>query len=101
MDEPSFGRSSNAAPHSSWLAVYSEFGIAGIACIIIYLLSAIRSCLKFIRVSYLETSIVLSSIVLLILIGWQELYWEVPQAWFSGLIIAKIVYFELKQQSNQ
>ena len=101
MYNPSFGRSSNAAPHSSWLALYSEFGIAGIACIIICLLATIRTLLKFIRISYLETSIVLSSIVLLILIGWQELYWEVPQAWFSNFVILKIVYFKMKQRSNQ
>jgi hypothetical protein len=87
-------------PFSSWLSVYSEFGI--FICVGIVL--GVTLLLLYIRLkarTYEQKTVAISlsvGILFLLLLGWQENYWEVPQAIFPGLLILRAMYTDFVAQ---
>lgn len=91
--DPAFSNSSSTVPHYSWIAVYSEWGLMGLALITVYFISAIIKLLRKVTVAPIAIVSIMAAVILLFLLGWQEIYWEVPQAWFSSMLLVKILYF--------
>jgi hypothetical protein len=92
INEAGFGSSSTSKPQSSWNAFLTEFGIIGSMCLLIYLLLFLIQIKRKIRHQY-SYSIGFSLIwclAFMFLIGFQENYWEIPQAIFIGFILMKI-----------
>lgn len=97
VENPAFGRSSTKAPHSSWIAVFSEWGYLGVIVVILSLLIILSKVNRVAHSSPTERFILTWGILFFFFLGWSEIYWEVPQAWFPGLILLKLIYFECKQ----
>lgn len=98
--DPMFSNSSSTVPHFSWIAVYSEWGLIGIASFMTYFVIVIFALLRQARLVPIEAALILASVIFFFLLGWQEIYWEVPQAWFSGMVLLKILYFKVKRAST-
>jgi hypothetical protein len=85
---------STLRPFSSWLSVYSEFGLIG--CIgIVLLFFGILIHVKYQVRNNAEKIIAFSigsGVGLLFLLGIQENYWEVPQAILVGCMTMKVLY---------
>lgn len=96
---------STLRPFSSWLSVYSEFGLMG-SIGIVFLFIGILIYLKYQVRNKAEKIIAFSigsGVVLLFLLGIQENYWEVPQAILVGCMSMKVLYAMLichKQLEN-
>jgi len=81
-------------PFMSWLSVYIEWGalaIASIFCFTIFLLIRVRLVMHTYPQRILAT-VFGTGLLLLLFIGAQENYWEVPQAILVGLMILKVQY---------
>jgi len=102
-NNPSFGNSSTALPQSSWNAILSEFGLFG-AFLIIFMLFKIlsrikKNCINERDKIYGHT---FGTVVIFIFfLGFQENYWEVPQAIFIGLLTLKIFYNHILYTKNR
>ncbi|MGC8952731.1 hypothetical protein [Chloroflexus sp.] len=99
-ENPAFGRSSTAAPHSSWIAVLSEWGYLGVMVAILLLLIILNKVNRAVHSSPTERFILTWGILFFFFLGWGEVYWEIPQAWFPGLVLLKLMYFECKQSAS-
>lgn len=89
-------------PFLSWLSVISEFGILTMILIIIYtswMLLYIKTRVRSYDRRLLAVSMG-SSILLLILLGIQENYWEIPQAILIGVMLIKVQYSLLAGKSQ-
>jgi hypothetical protein len=81
-------------PFFSWLTLYTEFGL--VVCLFLlllvcYLLMHIRGRAR----TYGEQAMAIAlsiGILFVVLLGFQENYWEVPQAIFPGLLILQVMY---------
>jgi hypothetical protein len=94
INDQGYGSSSTAKPQSSWNALITEFGIFGYLLVVFFLLiffSRIRKRLNN-RYYYNIGFSLIWCTVFIFLIGFQENYWEVPQAIFIGFILMKISY---------
>ena len=81
-------------PFLSWLSVYIEWGVValvGIFCFVIFLLVRVRLVIHSYPQRILAT-VFGTGLLLLLFIGAQENYWEVPQAILVGLLILKVQY---------
>lgn len=85
---------STLLPFSSWLSVISEFGIIAffiLAMFVAGLILFVRT-----RVRRQEQRVMAFSfgtgVLLLFLLGFQENYWEVPQAILVGCFVLKVLY---------
>lgn len=91
-----YGGGSTAKPYYSWLAVYTEFGILILIFGLWYIYKQLKRIKKYRRdnekqiYSYILT---IGGLVLLFL-GFQENYWEIPQAILWGLTTI-IIFFNL------
>jgi hypothetical protein len=93
-DQETYGRSSTARPYFSWMSVYSEFGAPALLAVFVYALILIRRMKVKARSpdqKWLAVSAA-TGIVFLILLGFQENYWEVPQAILVGLMLIQVTY---------
>ncbi|ACL24879.1 hypothetical protein Cagg_1991 [Chloroflexus aggregans DSM 9485] len=99
IENPAFGRSSTAAPHSSWIAVFSEWGYLGVIVAILLLLIILNKVNRAVHSFPTEKLILTWGILFFFFLGLGEVYWEVPQAWFPGLVLLKLIYFECKQST--
>ncbi len=79
-------------PYFSWLAVYTEFGLFGWLAIMATTGTMLRTVRRLPRTYDLEKLVVIAAIVFIFLLGFQENNWEVPQAWFSGLLFLKVLH---------
>lgn len=90
------GVGSTQAPHSSWIANISEFGMVPIMIFSIWFthhLLKMRRKTRFLTTEQKIRAVAISSSILLFfLLGFQENNWEVPQAWFSEMLILKVSY---------
>jgi hypothetical protein len=94
LEASGFSVGSTHKPWLSWLSVYTEWGILAliaILCFVFYLLLRVKV------VSYSYPQRILASsfgtgLLLVLLLGLQENYWEVPQAILVGLLILKVQY---------
>ncbi|MEM7114009.1 MAG: hypothetical protein AAF614_16360 [Chloroflexota bacterium] len=81
-------------PFLSWLSLYTEWGILvffGIFLLVAYLLIRVRLKVRTYPQRILAYSFG-TSLLLLLFLGAQENYWEIPQAILIGLIILKVQY---------
>jgi hypothetical protein len=88
-DFESYG--STFKPYFSWLSVYTEFGLPALIAIFGwagFMILKIRT-----RFGGSATGIAVGAAILLLLfLGVQENYWEVPQAVLTGALVAKVNY---------
>ena len=81
-------------PFLSWLSVYVEWGIvvlAAVFCFVVFLMIRVRLVIG----SYPQRIMAASfgtGLLLLLFLGMQENYWEVPQAILVGMLILKVQY---------
>ena len=102
-DETTYGGSSSAKPFFSWISVYTEFG--GIVLIGIFVFSGMtlfrlrrKGQFPGNQLCAMATGIAL---VFLLLLGFQENYWEVPQAIFPGVLIIQVMYANVVHGSGR
>jgi hypothetical protein len=85
-------------PFSSWVSVFTELGIVAwliIAVSLTLILWQIRR-LSRTRKQPILAIVLSSGILIIFLLGFQENYWEVPQAIFPGLLLLKAMYAQLR-----
>ena len=99
-NNPYYG--STQQPFSSWLSLYAEWGILAVLFVIAatayVLLRALRS-----AVNEEQRAVGFSfatGVLLLVLLGVQENYWEVPQAILIGVMLLKLQYGLLISRSR-
>ena len=88
---------STQQPFYSWLSVYTEFGVFALLAI------AVSAALVLIRLKQvattperrLEATATGAGVILFVLLGMQENYWETPQAVFVGAMLLKAMYARL------
>lgn len=86
---------STQQPFFSWLAVYTETGVLGIAVILVLIARIVLRCRRRLREDPSLRLTFLSFVAgtfFMVLLGWQHIYWEVPQAIFVGLLLLKVIY---------
>jgi len=82
-------------PYYSWLSVYGELGMLGVALVlalgivVFKNLRRIRSAPQEIRALQLSIALTLTYVMVL---GFQDNYWEFAQAVFAPLVLAKLSY---------
>lgn len=89
-----YGGSSSAKPFFSWMSVYTEFGTPALIAIFIYCLVLLKR-MKAHAQSPQQKWLAVSSgaaICFLLELGFQENYWEVPQAILIGLMLVQVMY---------
>lgn len=90
----SSGSGSTHQPFLSWLSVYTEWGILALAAVFLftlYLLIRVRLVVHNYPQRVLASSFG-TAILLILFLGIQENYWEVPQAILVGLMMLKTQY---------
>lgn len=90
-------------PFFSWLSVYTEFGLAVVMIIVV---AAMRSISRLRAVARDQHSrwvalAASSAILLLLLLGFQENYFEVPQAILIGSMLIKLLYANVVYQKGE
>lgn len=85
-------------PFYSWLSVYGEFGLIGIIAVIsfsmVVLLTLLRSSSQ--KFPYLRTAMIVLLIYIVVL-GFQDVYWEMAQAIFPGMLILRLGFDYLRR----
>lgn len=97
------GSGSTHQPFLSWLSVYTEWGIlalAAILCIVGYLLVRVRLVVRRYAQRVLAASFG-TGLLLILFLGLQENYWEVPQAILVGLMTLKVQYAVLMSPATR
>ncbi|WP_457637193.1 hypothetical protein [Oceanithermus sp.] len=90
---------STQKPYSSWLTIYTEWGIVGVI-ILIYILFYISYKIKILKSSYSIKAIIMTSIWFIFLLGFQENNWEIPQAWFGSIMLIRLLYDSERYKSQ-
>lgn len=80
---------STQKPYFSWLAIYTEYGMLGCLVILLIFFRLLRSAYVIPRDMDIEKFVFITMLIFMFLLGFQENNWEVPQAWFSGLLFIK------------
>jgi hypothetical protein len=102
-DEARYGNSSTAKPFFSWVSVYTEFGAPLFIGIFVYCLVLVKRMRGFARTpeqKWLAASAG-TGIVFFLLMGFQENYWEVPQAVLVGLMLVQLLYANVVYRSKE
>jgi len=89
---------SSQKPFFGWLSVYTEFGALGLlaaAVVIVVALVRLPRRSKDIRLGLLSFSVA-AMIFFIVLLAFQENYWEVPQAVLPGLILVKVMHAQAR-----
>jgi hypothetical protein len=90
----SFRGSFLAKPWYSWLTIFSEFGLVGLVPLIVFifwlLFEAVRS--SHFQRKHIEGICFVAAIMLFVMIGSIENYWESSQAVFCGILLMKIQF---------
>ena len=95
--------SSIEKPYFSWLSVYTEVGAVGVAFVVLF---AGRLLWRLWRISArtgrrTECTCLAACIVFLLLLGFGENYWEIPQALLLGLMVMKVLWARLLHQAER
>src|SRR6266436_6432741 len=88
-DVERYGNSSTAKPFFSWLSVFAEFGAPLFIGLFIYCFILVKRMRGFAHTSeqkWIATSAG-AGIIFFLLMGFQENYWEIPQAVLLGLML--------------
>lgn len=88
---------STQKPFFSWLSLYAETGLAGTMLLAATVLAALTRLSRSQADSMGRTRafVCASMIWFLVLLGFQENYWEVPQAVLPGLFLTKVIHAQL------
>ena len=92
---------STQVPYFSWLAIYTEWGLFGWFVIGGVLFKIMKSIGRLERKCHFEKWSLYTAVILFFLLGFQENNWEIPQAWFSGLLFFKVIYGVCRQRCTQ
>jgi len=98
LDSEKGGNGSTTRPFFSWMSVYTEFGAPICLAIIAYswiLLKRLKIASQCSEFGWRATATAMG-LMFFLLLGFQENYWEVPQAIFVGLMVLKVMYSELR-----
>lgn len=101
VTNPYYG--STHQPYFSWLTVYTEFGIPifmGGLGVTIYLTFWIKKRVNASEGKRFVATAAGTGTLLLFLLGFQENYWEIPQAIILGILCLKVLYADLCTQAN-
>ncbi len=96
--DPHLVLSSSMEPFYSWLSIYTEFGLVGsfiVISIVAFFLIKAKSLQRINSENLLDNFIFQIGVLFLFFLGYQETYWETPQAIFIGLILLKLLYAKL------
>lgn len=96
-----FGSTHN--PFLSWLSVYVEWGILVLAAafgLVMVLMIRVRTVVHSYPQRILATSFG-TGLLLILFLGAQENYWEVPQAIFAGIMLLKVQYVILLDPASR
>lgn len=83
---------STQKPYFSWLAVYTEWGLLGLFGVVVTMVFLLRSVNRLPWSYDIEKFVLTATIIFIFLLGFQENNWEVPQAWFAGVLFLKSLY---------
>ena len=85
---------SNYRPFSSWISFYSEFGLLGVVVLGVFIARIIARARRWgsTREGAAMAFVFASGVGLMFFLGFQENYWEVPQALFPGGLYLCILY---------
>ncbi len=88
---------STQQPFFSWLTVYTEFGLmACLGAVALVLYWTLRVNVLPSGASSIQRVALTTSMLLLFFTGFQENYWEVPQAIMLGILLQKVAYFAIR-----
>ncbi len=90
-------QSSSSQPLFSWLSIYTEFGgisFIALPVLIGFVLLNARSRIKN-SSSRIMAIGATTGLLFLFLLGFQENYWEIPQAMFVGILLTKILFINV------
>lgn len=85
---------SSHVPFSSWIALYGEFGAAGYVLVFLgmgFIIFRVIGLAKTDTAKMFAFSFI-ASVIFIFLIGFQLMYWEIPQAIFVGLLLMRVSY---------
>lgn len=82
---------STQKPYSSWISIYTEWGLIGIFAILFILIFSLSQ-VYLLQTSYLTKASIMTIIWFIFLLGFQENNWEIPQAWFGSLMLIRLLY---------
>jgi hypothetical protein len=99
-DVQAYGGSSSAKPFFSWMSVYTELGAPALVGVFVYALLLLRRMKVSAQSSEQKWLAVCSGagVCFLLLVGFQENYWEVPQALLTGLMLVQVMYANIVYQ---
>jgi uncharacterized membrane protein len=86
---------SSQQPFFSWLDIYTETGLLGMIVVfgsIAHLLLRVSAHARRRPEVRFPALLCAAGILLLVLIGWQAAYWEIPQAILIGVLALKVLY---------
>lgn len=86
---------STQQPFFSWLNVYTEAGVLGMIVVfgsIVRLLLRVRAHCRRRSEVRVQALVCCAGVLLLVMLGWQADYWEVPQAILVGVLVFKVIY---------
>lgn len=86
---------SSQQPFFSLLSIYTELGLAGLIAVmwsVARVLLRVRRRVREAPSVQLEALVLCAGVLLIGLLGWQENYWETPQAILVGLLLLKVLY---------
>lgn len=101
-DFESYGGGATAKPFYSWLAVFSEFGVF-IVIGGVYILYTLFQNIKKLRrdnEKQLMVYLISTGTGVLLMLGFMENYWEIPQAILWGLVTLILFYYMTKSKYN-
>jgi len=93
--------SSNLFPFYSWLSVLTEFGIILTFIFINWIYRNIKRIKNFNKITMENQVILISLILFLFFIGFQDNYWETPQIVFLGIYILKYMLGKFRYNSKK
>jgi len=89
---------SSQQPFFSFLSIYTELGLFGLGMLVVVAVRILRRIRVMSRKHPEDRPIALAlavGVVLVLLLGLQENYWEMPQALLVGLLVFKVAYANL------
>ncbi len=89
-----WGGGTTALPHSSWNSILSEFGLIGFLVVVGFVISYLGKVKRF-ATTHEEKILAFSfgaCTIFIFLLGFQENFWEIPQAILIGLLLLKVMY---------
>jgi len=96
-------KGSTLRPISSWLAMITEAGLLGLILTFSFALKIWLIPINDSKINNLNSLMLFSfrlGVIFLLLMGFQEFYWEYPQAIFLGIILLKVLHVELLDKST-